>query len=63
VNLPFKLLKDQTPIHELEHGEQTEFNIDGESWVDLNESRNNNYELLRTVEELKAELQRVKGDN
>ena len=55
--------EDQTPIHETEHGEQPEFNKDGELWVDLNESRNNNSEFLRTVEELKVELQRVKGDN
>jgi len=55
--------ENQTPIHEPEHGEQTEFNRDGEFWVDLNESRNNNSGLLRTVEELRAELQRVKGDN
>ena len=36
---------------------------DGETWVTLNESQDNKYELQRTVKELRLELIRVKEDN
>ena len=37
---------------------------DGEIWVNLNETRNDNpSELLQTVKELRAELKRVKENN
>ena len=37
---------------------------DGEIWVNLNESRNDNpFELLQTVKDIKEELKRVKEDN
>ena len=53
------------PSHEPKNDEQPEINKDGEFWVDLNKSgdNNNNSELLQTVRELKAELQSVKEDN
>ena len=60
-----EISEGQIPIHEPENDEQPVTNKDGEIWVDLNESRNNinSSGLLRTVEELKVELQSVKEDN
>ena len=36
---------------------------DGEIWVNMNEHKDNKYELQRTVKELRSELKRVKEDN
>ena len=37
--------------------------MDGEIWVNLNESQDNKFELEITIIELRSELKRVKDDN
>jgi len=60
-----EISEGQISIHEPENDEQSVINKDGEFWVDLNESKinSNSSELLKTIRELKAELQSVKEDN